>query len=149
MRGQIDYDRLPGALRGLPGRFGAGHDSLAGRALAGAISGGGGSATSIGAPLVVLYLLGREPDIQRFRATLLAFFLSASVVTLALFIFIGRVDSDVLTVGAAGVPAIVAGVITGGWPRGHVEAEFFRCLVVGLLVCVSVLVIAFTALGLG
>jgi hypothetical protein len=30
-----------------------------------------------------------------------------------------------------------------------VEAEFFRCLVVGLLVCVSVLVIAFTALGLG
>ncbi len=116
--------------------------------MAGAISGASGSATSIGALPVVLYLLGREPDIHRFRATLLAFFLPASVVTLALFIFIGRVDSDVLTVGAAGVPAIVAGVIIGVWARGHVEAELFRRLVVGLLVCVSVLVIAFTALGL-
>jgi len=74
--------------------------------------------------------------------------LPASVGTLALFIFIGRVDSDVLTVGAAGVPAIVAGVIIGVWARGQVEAELFRRLVVGLLVCVSVLVIAFTVLGL-
>jgi len=54
----------------------------------------------------------------------------------------------VLTVGAAGVPAIVAGVIIGVWARGQVEAELFRRLVVGLLVCVSVLVIAFTVLGL-
>jgi hypothetical protein len=36
----------------------------------------------------------------------------------------------------------------GGWLRGHVETELLRRLVVGLLVCVSVLVIAFTALGL-
>jgi uncharacterized membrane protein YfcA len=43
---------------------------------------------------------------------------------------------------------MVSGVIIGGWLHGHVEAELFRRLVVGLLVCVSVLVIAFAALGL-
>jgi hypothetical protein len=62
----------------------------------------------------LLYLRGRKLDIHRFRGTLLSFFLSASIVTLALFTFIWRVCSDVLTVGAADVPAIVAGVIILG-----------------------------------
>jgi len=53
----------------------------------------------------------------------------------------------VLTVGGAGVPAIVAGVIIGGWSRGHAEAEHFRLLVVELPLFVSVLVTDFTALG--
>ncbi|MEX0682509.1 MAG: sulfite exporter TauE/SafE family protein [Dehalococcoidia bacterium] len=120
-----------------------GHDSLVGRLVAGAASGASASATSIGGPPVVLYMLGREPDVQRFRATLQAYFLPISIVTLALFVAVGRIDNDVVIAAAAATPAIIVGVLVGAWLRTHIEAELFRRLVVGLLVLMSALVIAF------
>jgi hypothetical protein len=120
-----------------------GHDSLAGRIAAGAASGASASATSIGGPPVVLYLLGREPDMNRFRATLQAYFLPISIVTLALFVIVGRIDRDVVVAGAVSAPLVLVGVGVGAWLRGHIEAELFRRLVVGLLVLMSILVIIF------
>ena len=80
-------------------------------------------------PPVALYLIGCEPDITAFAPR--------CVVTLALFIFIGGRDSEVLTLGAAAAPTIVAGVVVGGWLRGHAEAGLFGDPVGGLLVCVD------------
>lgn len=59
-----------------------GHDSMIARVVAGAASGASASATGIGRPPVVLYMLGRELDIHRFRATLQAYFLPISCFTL-------------------------------------------------------------------
>jgi uncharacterized membrane protein YfcA len=121
----------------------AGHDSLLGRMAAGAASGASATATGIGGPPVVLYLLGRELEVQRFRATLQAYFLPISIVTLTLFVVVGRIDEDVLIAAAVATPAIFAGVILGAWLRGHIQAEFFRRIVVGLLVVMSIAVIGF------
>ncbi len=124
-----------------------GHDSLVTRVVAGTASGVSSSATGIGGPPVVLYLIGRELDIDRFRATLIAYFLPISLFTIALFIAVGRIDGDVLVAAGAAVPAIVAGVGLGAWLRSKVDAELFRRLVMGLLLTMSVVVIVLVALG--
>jgi uncharacterized membrane protein YfcA len=120
-----------------------GHDSMLARVAAGAASGASAASTSIGGPPVVLYLLGRELDVQRFRATLQAYFLPISLVTLGLFVAVGRITEDVLTAVSVATPAIVIGVLAGAWLGRHIQAELFRRLVVGMLVLMSVLVIAF------
>ena len=60
----------------------ASEDTLPIRMLAGAASGASAASTGIGGPPVVLYMIGRENDMQRFRATLQAYFLPISIVTL-------------------------------------------------------------------
>ena len=127
----------------------AGRDSLAARVVAGAFSGASASSTGIGGPPVVLYMLGREKDVQRFRATLLAYFMPMSIVTLSLLAAVGRVNNDVLTVAAVSVPAVIAGVVLGSWARQHVHPEVFRRVVMALLVGMSTLLIVFTVFGIG
>lgn len=127
----------------------ASEDTLPIRMLAGAASGASAASTGIGGPPVVLYMIGRELDMQRFRATLQAYFLPSSIVTLALFVALGHVDGDVLTLSAASAPVMVAGVLLGAWMRPRISPELFRRLVMALLVAMSVLLIAFTALGIG
>lgn len=127
----------------------ASEDTFPIRVLAGAVSGASASSTGIGGPPVVLYMIGREPDVQRFRVTLLAYFLPISVVTLGLFVAVGRIDGNVLLVSGASIPAIVAGVALGAWMRSWISAELFRRIVVALLVVMSALLIAFTVFGIG
>jgi uncharacterized membrane protein YfcA len=130
-------------------RIDASEDTLPIRMLAGAASGASAASTGIGGPPVVLYMIGRETDVQRFRATLLAYFLPISIVTLALFAAVGRIDGDVLTVSAVSVPAILIGVVLGAWMRARISADVFRRIVMGLLVGMSALLIAFTVFGIG
>ncbi|MEK7248364.1 MAG: sulfite exporter TauE/SafE family protein, partial [Chloroflexota bacterium] len=127
----------------------ASEDTLPIRMLAGAASGASAASTGIGGPPVVLYMIGRELDMQRFRATLQAYFLPSSIVTLALFAAVGRIDGDVLTLSAASVPMMVAGVLLGAWTRPRISPELFRRLVMALLVAMSALLIAFTVFGIG
>lgn len=119
------------------------NDSPAGGVLAGMFSGASSSATSIGGPPVVLYLFGRE-EMDRFRATLMAFFLPSSLITLTAFIVVGRITGDVLTESAVAAPFIVAGVFAGAWLRAYIDAALFRRLVVVTLVVTSAAIIAFT-----
>jgi uncharacterized membrane protein YfcA len=118
-------------------------DTLSIRMLAGAFSGASASSTGIGGPPVVLYLIGREPDVQRFRATLQVYFLPISIVTLTLIAAVGRVDGDVLTLGAVSVPFMLLGVLGGAWARRRISPETFRRIVVGLLIAMSLMLIAF------
>jgi len=124
-----------------------GHDSLPLRLGAGAVSGVLSSATSMGGPPVVLYLLGRETEIDSYRATIQAYFLLSGVLTAIAFLIVGRINEDVLLVFAAGAPAVGGGVLFGGWLRRFLNVERFRRLVVGVLVVTSLSVITLAVLG--
>ncbi len=124
-----------------------GHDAFAMRLGAGTLGGALSSATSMGGPPVVLYLLGREKEIDSYRATLLAYFLPSGVIAFTALAIVGRVDRDVLTVAVAALPAVVAGILTGGWLRTHLNPERFRRAVVGVLIATSVSVTALAIVG--
>jgi uncharacterized protein len=103
----------------------------------GFVSGVVGGSTSMGGPPIVLYLLGREHEVQAFRATLLAFFLPGSILQIVLFAGVGRITGDVLLLVGAALPAIVAGLLAGTWLRRHVRPERFSAVVVAVLVVTS------------
>jgi uncharacterized membrane protein YfcA len=126
----------------------ASEDTLPIRMIAGAFSGASASSTGIGGPPVVLYMIGREADVQRFRATLQAYFLPISIVTLTLIALVGRVTQDVLILAAVSVPVMVVGVALGAWTRPHISPELFRRLVVALLVAMSLMLIMTTVFGI-
>ena len=108
---------------------------------AGAASGALGPSTSMNGPPVVLYLLGLDPGIERFRGTILAYFFPAGVLTVTAFAIAGRLTGDVLLVVAAAFPALVLGTLWGAWLRRRLDPERFRALVLAVLVLSSVAVI--------
>ena len=113
---------------------------------AGVVSGALGPSTSMNGPPVVLYLLGLDPSIERFRGTILAYFLPAGVLTVAAFAIAGRITGDVLLVVAAALPALVLGTYAGTWLRKRLNPESFRTIVLAVLMIASIGVIA-SALG--
>lgn len=129
--------------------FNSGGDSVLLRLTAGALSGALGSSTSLGGPPIVLYLLGREREIRAFRATLLAFFLPASGLTLAAFAVVGQVTRDVLVLSAAALPAMALGLAFGAWLRRRLDPERFRAVVVAVLVLSSLAVLVSAVVDLG
>jgi uncharacterized membrane protein YfcA len=117
--------------------------------LVGGISGVLRAATSMGGPPVVLYTLTFEPEIERFRATLLAFFLPASLVTIAGLAIAGQIDGDILVATAVGLPAAMLGSLVGRWARTRVSEAVFRLVVLGVLFASSGTVLASAAGVLG
>jgi uncharacterized membrane protein YfcA len=104
---------------------------------AGVASGALGPSTSMNGPPVVLYLLGLDPDIQRFRGTILAYFLPSGLLTVAAFAIAGRLTGDVLLVVAAALPALVLGTLAGAALRRRLDPDRFRALVLATLVLSS------------
>lgn len=119
-------------------------DTLRGRLTAGFISGAVGTSTSMGGPPIALYLLPRVPDVNAFRATILAFFLPANFLIVALFIVFGQVTGDVLVMSGAGLPAMVIGVVAGMRLRRRLDPARHRAVVLGFLVVTSSVVLAGT-----
>ena len=117
--------------------------------LVGGVSGVLRAATSMGGPPVVVYTLSFEPGVERFRATLLAFFLPASLVTIAGLAIAGQIDGDILIAGAAGLPAVAFGSLAGRWARARLPEELFRVVVLGVLFASSGAVLASAAGALG
>jgi uncharacterized membrane protein YfcA len=117
--------------------------------LVGGLSGALRAATSMGGPPVVLYTLSFEREVGRFRATLLAFFLPASLVTIAGLAIAGQIDGDVLIAGAVGLPAVALGSLAGRWARARVPEELFRLLVLGVLFVSSGAILASAAGAIG
>lgn len=117
--------------------------------LVGGVSGALRAATSMGGPPVVLYTMTFERDVERFRATLLAFFLPASLVTISGLVIAGQVTGDVLLAVAVGLPAVVAGSMLGRWTRVHVSEAVFRLVVLGVLFASSGAVLASASGALG
>lgn len=128
-------------------RIDPGHDTIFMRITAGAMGGALSSATSMGGPPVVLYLLGREKEIDRYRATLLAYFLPAGFFAILGLLLVGRIDGDVLTVAGVSLPAVGIGIMIGRWLRGHLDPERFRRVVVGVLIATSISVTVLAVVG--
>jgi uncharacterized membrane protein YfcA len=112
---------------------------------AGAVSGVLGPTTSMIGPPVIIYLLGRHPQIEAFRSTTLAFFLPSGILTAVIFIALGRITQDVLITAAVCIPGMVLGGIAGSWLRQHLSQERFRVLVLAVLV-LSALAVLLSAL---
>ncbi len=117
--------------------------------LVGSLSGALRAATSMGGPPVVLYTLTFEREVKRFRATLLAFFLPASLVTIAALAIAGQIDGDILIASAVGLPAVALGSLTGRRARAHVSEAVFRVVVLGVLFVSSGAVLASASGALG
>jgi uncharacterized membrane protein YfcA len=114
-----------------------GPDTRSAQLAAGFVSGVVGGSTSMGGPPIVLYLIGREREVEPFRATLLAFFLPGSLLQIAILAGVGRITGEVLLLVAAALPAVVAGLLAGAWLRRHVQPERFRAVVVAVLIVTS------------
>lgn len=112
----------------------------------GGISGTLRGATSMGGPPVILYTLTFETDIERFRATLLAFFLPTSLISVAGLAIAGLIDGNVLLVTGASLPALWLGLVGGRWLRSFVPEGLFRLIVLLVLLASSFAVLV-AALG--
>ena len=107
----------------------------------GMISGMLRASTSMGGPPAVLYLLSTEREMEGFRATLLAFSLPASVVTVVALAVAGQVTGEIVRASAIALPAVAVGLILGRWMRAWIDEEVFRTVVLAVLILTSVAII--------
>ena len=99
----------------------------------GSISGALRTLTGIAGPPVIIYLLAENFDQERLRATILAFFLPAPLVTVVLFEIAGELTSPRLTTAAALVPVALASAWLGIRFKESVDEAFWRRLTLFLL----------------
>jgi len=129
-------------------QFSVGGPPLVGSVIAGTLSGMLRASTSMGGPPLVLYMLGREREVEAFRSTVLAVFLFNSVLTVTGLVIADQIGGDVLTATGLALPAVAAGLVAGAWLRSRVQQELFRTLVLAVLVSTSIGVIISTSGGL-
>ena len=107
--------------------------------LAGAITGVSGTAAAIGGPFFALVLQHERP--QRIRATLAAFFLAGTVISLTGLTVAGQVDSTDLRAGALWIPFVFLGHLLASPLRSRIRPEAVRRGVLTFCVIASVSVI--------
>lgn len=95
----------------------------------------GVSSTSIGAngPPLVFDLQSRRLPPAEFRGTIAVVFALGNVFSLLLFVANGKVTADGLVAASVAVPAWVLGSLLGRFLQPKVPDEYFRRLVLGLL----------------
>ena len=107
----------------------------------GALSGLLRASTSMAGPPVVLYTISHEKEIEEFRSTVLALFLFTSVLTVPGLIVADLISRDAVIATAVAVPGMALGLLVGARLRSRVEPQFFRTLVLAVLVITSIGVI--------
>ena len=100
---------------------------------AGVVAGILGASTSISGPPLVLAGIKQRWPVEPFRATLLAFFTSLSIVIVAYQTRAGIVSMDTVWWSASGLPGIAIGFVTSALLRDRVSDDHFRKLGVGLV----------------
>ncbi|HEY0419423.1 MAG TPA: hypothetical protein VGC80_07880, partial [Acetobacteraceae bacterium] len=66
-------------------------------------------------PLAILYFMSSEPRLPVMRASLIAFFPFASLLTLPATYAAGLLNTEALILAAAGIPVMAAGSWAGAW----------------------------------
>lgn len=123
------------------------HDSRPWLAACGFLSGVLGGAYGLNGPPLVIYGNLRRWDAQRFRATLQAYFLPASLLGALGFALNGLVTWTVLRYFLSCSPAIVSAVFLGKYLNRRLQgAAYFKYVYAGLIV-VGALLVAFTLAG--
>jgi uncharacterized membrane protein YfcA len=99
----------------------------------GAISGAMMSATSIGGPPVLMYLLtGKEPP-EVHRANIIGYFLLTSIALISLSLVTGVVGADALLRGVVLFPVMLLGAWIGGRLFRFADARLYRSIALLLL----------------
>ena len=109
-------------------------------AAAGLITGVSGTAASIGGPFFALVLQHERPE--RLRATLAAFFLVGTVLSMTGLTIGGQVDAEDVRAGLLWVPFVLAGHLLAGPVRRRIRPETVRRGVLTFCTIASVSVIA-------
>ena len=78
---------------------------------------------------------------SRFRATLSAFFLRSNLMAVVAVAGSGELTGPRIATALVAVPFLVAGALAGNRLFQFIDAEFFRKLVLGLLVAGSIAVL--------
>lgn len=113
--------------------------------LAGVVSGIGGTATSISGPPVAL--LYQNATGARVRATLAAYFVAGSVLSLSGLAIAGQVTSDKLLAGALLLPFMAVGFVVSGPARHLLDRGWTRPAVVAVAVGGALLLLIRVAFG--
>lgn len=109
---------------------------------AGVVSGFGATSAAIGGPPLALTLQHR--DGPTLRATMSAFFVVGTLVTLPAIAAAGRLGTDEVLVGACLVPGSLVGFAVSGPLRPRVDAGRARPMVLGLAALAAVVLIVRT-----
>ncbi len=100
---------------------------------AGILAGALASSTAMsGPPLVILGLKQRWPT-KRFRATLIAYFLSISFLCFPFYWELNLLNQNSVQFAVAGLPGLFLGFFTGTWLRNRVHGAGFRWLAVAIV----------------
>lgn len=99
--------------------------------VAGAVSGFMGTATGIGGPPMALTYQHSDPAVM--RSTVSVFFTLGSAISLVMLAVAGAIGQRQLLLGAALIPAVIAGFVLSGPITRRLDAERIRMLV--LTVC--------------
>lgn len=105
----------------------------------GLLSGMLGGSISESGPPVVVYALSREWPKDKFRSSLLAYFLCLAVTAAVSYTSLGMVKSHLLMLSAAGLlPALAAGHL-GVWLKERINESTFRLVVLVTVIAVGVI----------
>ena len=107
----------------------------------GLLSGVLNSGVGIGGPPVVLYQLARGGDPSVGRANLVGFFAILALVTIVAFLFSGALDVTAGIRSGLLAPFVLAGTWMGMKMFHPRSAPFYRRIVLGFLLCVSVMIV--------
>jgi hypothetical protein len=121
-------------------RYGGG--ARAGELVAGGISGALNTSTGMNGPPVVLYLQTQGFATAEFRGALSSFFFLSGAATLLTFAATGVITVEALALGAASLPAVLAGNWAGHQLLGRLSDAAFRRAVLLLLMATAFSAIA-------
>lgn len=109
--------------RDLPVRLGTGF-----------VSGALAASTGVSGPPLVLLGLKQKWPYKNFRATLMTYFFSVSVLSLPFQYNMGLVTDHTVRFAASAFPGLVIGFFLGAWLRSMVDAKLFRWVALALVI---------------
>jgi len=109
--------------------------------LAGVISGVLNSSTSLGGPPVVLFMHNQQWPKDMIHPSLAAYFLLASILSLAGLVISGLIDVPILVTAGSLTPALPAGVGLGMLLFRRINERHFRTLSIAIVFCSGILAI--------
>jgi uncharacterized membrane protein YfcA len=104
----------------------------------GFISGVLGGSVGVGGPPIIIYTSMQPWGKHTIKSTLVGFFLLTSVVASGAQAVGGLMTREVLSLFAAGLPALVAGVLAGSYLYNRVDSSAYRKVVNVLLILLGV-----------
>jgi len=105
----------------------------------GGVSGMLAGMSSAGGPPVVIYALAREWPKDRFRGSLMAYFLCLAVFVIAMYVVGGYFTAEAMGYAASGFVPMVLAAVLGSWLKTRTDEKRFRTLVLWLLILVGVI----------